>query len=119
GMTIMRFRGRRIIIPAQTEVQRETPCRLPVILEIQTILPQTLSIGWCEIADGAGRIAEKSARHRIASRSVIAGRKTQKGIVPPRPDALAEIKLRSEEHTSELQSRFDLVCRLLLEKKYL
>src|SRR5438067_3921293 len=26
-------------------------------------------------------------------------------------------KGRSEEHTSELQSRFDLVCRLLLEKK--
>src|SRR5438067_7199487 len=26
-------------------------------------------------------------------------------------------ELRSEEHTSELQSRFDLVCRLLLEKK--
>src|SRR5207249_9965225 len=30
-----------------------------------------------------------------------------------RPDHPA----RSEEHTSELQSRFDLVCRLLLEKK--
>src|SRR5207249_11803132 len=27
------------------------------------------------------------------------------------------IAARSEEHTSELQSRFDLVCRLLLEKK--
>src|SRR5699024_11391002 len=27
------------------------------------------------------------------------------------------VKPRSEEHTSELQSRFDLVCRLLLEKK--
>src|SRR5699024_12656722 len=26
-------------------------------------------------------------------------------------------RLRSEEHTSELQSRFDLVCRLVLEKK--
>src|SRR5438105_1751318 len=26
-------------------------------------------------------------------------------------------RLRSEEHTSELQSRVDLVCRLLLEKK--
>src|SRR5699024_11736735 len=26
-------------------------------------------------------------------------------------------EMRSEEHTSELQSRFDLVCRLLLEKK--
>src|SRR5699024_11903151 len=25
--------------------------------------------------------------------------------------------IRSEEHTSELQSRFELVCRLLLEKK--
>src|SRR5699024_12580019 len=30
---------------------------------------------------------------------------------------LGVIKQRSEEHTSELQSRFDLVCRLLLEKK--
>src|SRR5207249_12014864 len=30
---------------------------------------------------------------------------------------LAHPNLRSEEHTSELQSRFDLVCRLLLEKK--
>src|SRR5699024_3166162 len=27
------------------------------------------------------------------------------------------LRNRSEEHTSELQSRFDLVCRLLLEKK--
>src|SRR5699024_12089990 len=27
------------------------------------------------------------------------------------------LMIRSEEHTSELQSRFDLVCRLLLEKK--
>src|SRR5699024_11867273 len=27
------------------------------------------------------------------------------------------LRRRSEEHTSELQSRFDLVCRLLLEKK--
>src|SRR5437868_8528047 len=29
----------------------------------------------------------------------------------------ASAEIRSEEHTSELQSRFDLVCRLLLEKK--
>src|SRR5699024_4954263 len=44
----------------------------------------------------------------------------------PRPQPLAlraadteqaHVLLRSEEHTSELQSRFDLVCRLLLEKK--
>src|SRR5207249_10620598 len=34
-----------------------------------------------------------------------------------RSNADADQFLRSEEHTSELQSRFDLVCRLLLEKK--
>src|SRR2546422_4464255 len=35
------------------------------------------------------------------------------------PEALywAGVALRSEEHTSELQSRLHLVCRLLLEKK--
>src|SRR5438874_5804029 len=31
--------------------------------------------------------------------------------------ATIELAVRSEEHTSELQSRRDLVCRLLLEKK--
>src|SRR5690349_23817441 len=30
---------------------------------------------------------------------------------------IVEVESRSEEHTSELQSRRDLVCRLLLEKK--
>src|SRR5699024_12799190 len=34
-----------------------------------------------------------------------------------RPGRSAPAVVRSEEHTSELQSRFDLVCRLLLEKK--
>src|SRR5699024_12409894 len=33
------------------------------------------------------------------------------------PSLVRQAKGRSEEHTSELQSRFDLVCRLLLEKK--
>src|SRR5438874_6259694 len=39
---------------------------------------------------------------------------------PTRTPAAAGVRvgaLRSEEHTSELQSRRDLVCRLLLEKK--
>src|SRR5689334_24853089 len=35
---------------------------------------------------------------------------------PPRPAPAKEAN-RSEEHTSELQSQFHLVCRLLLEKK--
>src|SRR2546428_8356706 len=32
-------------------------------------------------------------------------------------DRLPQVVRRSEEHTSELQSRSDIVCRLLLEKK--
>src|SRR5438067_8204359 len=35
----------------------------------------------------------------------------------PRDRGRGYAAMRSEEHTSELQSRFDLVCRLLLEKK--
>src|SRR5699024_11345773 len=38
-------------------------------------------------------------------------------ITPKMPLRRLEDAARSEEHTSELQSRFDLVCRLLLEKK--
>src|SRR5699024_11996707 len=34
----------------------------------------------------------------------------------PRRTPTGPTRRRSEEHTSELQSRFDLVCRLLLEK---
>src|SRR5256885_10679005 len=34
-----------------------------------------------------------------------------------RPDHCAVVAIRSEEHTSELQSPCNLVCRLLLEKK--
>src|SRR2546429_4680561 len=34
-------------------------------------------------------------------------------------EVLGEHQVRSEEHTSELQSRLHLVCRLLLEKKKL
>src|SRR5439155_18116036 len=41
------------------------------------------------------------------------------GLVPQRPEGHARQRPagRSEEHTSELQSRGHLVCRLLLEKK--
>src|SRR2546422_6916292 len=42
------------------------------------------------------------------------------GILPLRHDVFVDLAFpnkRSEEHTSELQSRLHLVCRLLLEKK--
>src|SRR2546422_1759079 len=44
------------------------------------------------------------------------GRTAKRNLQRPR-EAAAEILTRSEEHTSELQSRLHLVCRLLLEKK--
>src|SRR5438105_7932630 len=54
-------------------------------------------------AGGLGRarqlLAERIARRGVAAR------------------ARAHRRMRSEEHTSELQSRVALVCRLLLEKK--
>src|SRR3712207_8584504 len=53
--------------------------------------------------------AAKPARTATTSRAKITGR-------GPRPAAPAPAP-RSEEHTSELQSRQYLVCRLLLEKK--
>src|SRR2546422_11648847 len=39
------------------------------------------------------------------------------GLAPPGWQLVCALALRSEEHTSELQSRLHLVCRLLLEKK--
>ena len=44
-------------------------------------------------------------------------KKFLKTISPSTEEVLSSITVRSEEHTSELQSRSDLVCRLLLEKK--
>src|SRR2546430_10494323 len=39
------------------------------------------------------------------------------GVAPPALSSASYCSLRSEEHTSELQSQSNLVCRLLLEKK--
>src|SRR2546427_4184285 len=46
-----------------------------------------------------------------------AGRLLDQLLVPPLDRAVALAQVRSEEHTSELQSQSNLVCRLLLEKK--
>src|SRR5699024_11765389 len=42
-------------------------------------------------------------------------RNMKDGALPSATTMLKDVMPRSEEHTSELQSRFDLVCRLLLE----
>src|SRR5438105_10776149 len=45
------------------------------------------------------------------------GRKRMTRAAQRAPRPVSRAPARSEEHTSELQSRVDLVCRLLLEKK--
>src|SRR5687768_17926014 len=68
-------------------------------------------------APGGGRLAVRqrppwSSRHRPgqpAAEVALRHAEGQAGPLPAEP--------RSEEHTSELQSRLHLVCRLLLEKK--
>src|SRR2546430_10993589 len=44
-------------------------------------------------------------------------RTKKQDLMPPAPQFFRHGEIRSEEHTSELQSQSNLVCRLLLEKK--
>src|SRR2546430_9026297 len=53
-------------------------------------------------------------RHRRLERLAVVHEPCDERVAPRRPDRLAR---RSEEHTSELQSQSNLVCRLLLETK--
>src|SRR2546422_1891695 len=62
-------------------------------------------------------IARSSASGRIACpASTSMGRRLRRPM-PAIPAAFSREEWRSEEHTSELQSRLHLVCRLLLEQK--
>src|SRR2546422_2306090 len=75
----------------------------PVLETLTRHLEREAAIGGYEAADeAAARVRET---YELVARLVGAA---------PRNIALVE---RSEEHTSELQSRLHLVCRLLLEKK--
>src|SRR5437868_10543845 len=61
---------------------------------------------------GGGPLRRPAQRPRLRRRTAVRRR------APRRRHARRALgHARSEEHTSELQSRFDLVCRLLLEKK--
>src|SRR2546421_9498721 len=72
-----------------------------------TLFPYTTLFRSCCFPSGVGHIPERDPcagemAHRLHSRKTV-----RRGLEGH----------RSEEHTSELQSRSDLVCRLLLEKK--
>src|SRR2546430_5140334 len=62
------------------------------------------------------RSERADSRQRVEP-SLRSGRQGPAEHEDPEPDAADEQRERSEEHTSELQSQSNLVCRLLLEKK--
>src|SRR2546422_8263647 len=67
-------------------------------------------------APGAGRTAKRSGEPLPSVHSSESDRTYHLHRVIGK-GGFGEVYLRSEEHTSELQSRLHLVCRLLLEKK--
>src|ERR1041385_5346443 len=76
----------------------------------------------CRVRDGDGVVEVVDGVERLAREDAAAGEVRQDGVQPGK-DGLGQageadgLDERSEEHTSELQSRLHLVCRLLLEKK--
>src|SRR3712207_9010989 len=78
-----------------------------------TLFRSFLMVAWVHVEPGGGGAAEASeGATRRAARTVRIVRARAM-----RAARLADRAARSEEHTSELQSRQYLVCRLLLEKK--
>src|SRR2546422_10599571 len=81
--------------------------------EIYTLsLHDALPISVCDSQVGKCRLRAESSS---AARSCAADRQGIQHMNPSR--TRIQVASRSEEHTSELQSRLHLVCRLLLEKK--
>src|SRR2546422_4592288 len=73
-----------------------------------TLFPYTTLFRSLAAADRARDLDARHTRH---------ARKRRGQLVDHGPHGGERRTLRSEEHTSELQSRLHLVCRLLLEKK--
>src|SRR5690625_6289272 len=72
-------------------------------------------VRWTVIPRGPPRGTSRASSSTKSSKSLMAG--SLGGLRPRHGRRGARAQQRSEEHTSELQSRGHLVCRLLLEKK--
>src|SRR2546422_2395383 len=66
---------------------------------------------------GSGELGETRAAGIFGTRRRLFLARKGPGLLPFHNRGLSHAPMRSEEHTSELQSRLHLVCRLLLEKK--
>src|SRR6266496_4678625 len=72
---------------------------------------------WPSSANGSPRCSRRKTKRKACGRSSRNARPDGKAHELRSLARAAVDPERSEEHTSELQSRRDLVCRLLLEKK--
>src|SRR5438309_3787857 len=106
--------------------------RLTAKLSVLTVLAlSTLATGVLAVTSGGSDVADVVPEwtpdgKKAAAHLATLPPKDEMVLVPPGPflmgsnrqvDRNAYPQERSEEHTSELQSQFHLVCRLLLEKK--
>src|SRR5699024_11310617 len=96
----------------------ESPCSAPVPVSLHDALPICTFNGAISVDKNKEAVKTVLEDYKEAGRST--GLVATSQLTHETPAAFAahnESRERSEEHTSELQSRFDLVCRLLLERK--
>src|SRR5207248_11471944 len=93
------------------------PTPLPYTTLFRSRDEQPLVQGDEPVVDLAGRgvVTRRDQLDHLAH--VLSSQMRGHGDDPGRSQAHQGERVRSEEHTSELQSPYDLVCRLLLEKK--
>src|SRR5206468_8824528 len=86
-----------------------------LVHEVYLRLVDVTKVEWRERAQFFAMAARMMRRILVEAARARASQK--RGGMAPKVNIDETAVLRSEEHTSELQSRSDLVCRLLLEKK--
>src|SRR5204862_7248999 len=93
----------------------------PYTLSLHDALPISRSqpeLRGLRASDGTGRQADAAPTSRVLRAAASARSLPARAPGAVQRQVLPRVAApRSEEHTSELQSRRDLVCRLLLEKK--
>src|SRR5207249_8854236 len=87
-------------------------------LSLHDALPISVRTGWSAVDWAGDRVRVDGSRLRSRPCTAEGGKRMPSNERKDKVRRLTDDAWnRSEEHTSELQSRFDLVCRLLLEKK--
>src|SRR5699024_12623705 len=85
--------------------------RRSTLVPYTTLFRSRATGAWCSVTSATIRTVRRTPSPGSPPRTAAWWGSCRTPSTPPRRSP------RSEEHTSELQSRFDLVCRLLLEKK--